>query len=206
TSKITITNHGPQQNCHAPLSGSGIAKTRQDVYGTHCRFSVKTRRACGAYAVRAKHRERLFMTNQQQEDSATVKPDARVERVVAFVRHTLHEPPDYAQLARLANLSYCQLFRLCKLHLGLSLQQFIERERIAYAKRLLTMNHLSVKEVAAQVGYANQLYFSRRFQRAVGVSPTQFRADQLADPEKALHPYSYYMGMLTTERTYGSSV
>ncbi|HRU71331.1 MAG TPA: AraC family transcriptional regulator [Kiritimatiellia bacterium] len=144
------------------------------------------------------------MASRHQDDSVKAKPDPRVERVVAFVRHTLHEAPDYAQLARLANLSYCQLFRLCKLHLGLSLQQFIERERIAYAKRLLTLNHLSVKEVAAQVGYANQLYFSRRFQRAVGVSPTRFRADQLADPEKPLHPYSYYMGLATTERTYGS--
>jgi AraC-like DNA-binding protein len=146
------------------------------------------------------------MANGRQVDSAKAKLDPRVERVVAFVRRTLHEPPDYVQLARLANLSYCQLFRLCKLHLDLSLQQLVERERIARAKRLLALNHLSIKEVAAQVGYADQLYFSRRFQRAVGVSPTQFRADQLANPETALHPYSYYMGLATTERTYGSSV
>lgn len=138
-------------------------------------------------------------------ESAEKEMDARVACVMAYVRHTLHEAPDYDRLARLANLSYCQLFRLFKRHLGLSLQQYIEQERIAYAKRLLTLNQLSVKEVAAQVGYANQLYFSRRFQKAVGVSPTQYRADQLADPEKALHPYSYYMGIVTTKRTYGSS-
>lgn len=131
--------------------------------------------------------------------------DARVARVMAYVRHSLHEPADYNTLARLANLSHCQLFRLFKRHLGLSLQQYVEHERIAYAKRLLTLNQLSIKEVAVQVGYTSQLYFSRRFQKAVGVSPTQFRAEQLADPEKALHPYSYYMGIITVERTYGSS-
>ena len=132
--------------------------------------------------------------------------DERVARVTAYVRRSLHEPPDYGKLARLANLSYCQLFRLFKQHLGCSLQQYIEQERIAYAKRLLTLNRLSVKEVAAQVGYANQLYFSRRFQKIVGVSPTRYRADQLADPEKALHPYSYHVGVDFTARTYGSSV
>lgn len=133
------------------------------------------------------------------------KKDERLIRVTAYLRNTLHEVPDYNQLARLANLSYCQLFRLFKRHLGLSLQQYIEQQRIGYAKRLLTLNHLSIKEVASQVGFTNQLYFSRRFQKAVGVSPSHYREDQLADPEKALHPYSYYMGVITSERTYGSS-
>jgi len=132
------------------------------------------------------------------------KMDERLVRVTAYLRNTLHEPPDYHQLARLANLSYCQLFRLFKHHLGLSLQQYIEQQRIAYAKRLLSLHHLSIKEVASQVGFKNQLYFSRRFQKVVGVSPSRYRADLLADPEKALHPYSYHVGVFTTERAYGS--
>ena len=134
----------------------------------------------------------------------SVQMDERLTRVTAYLRNTLHETPDYRQLARLANLSYCQLFRLFKQHLGLSLQHYIEQQRIAYAKRLLALNHLSIKEVAAQVGFKNQLYFSRRFQKAVGVSPSRYRADLCADPEKALHPYSYHVGIFTTDRSYGS--
>ena len=137
-------------------------------------------------------------------EAPSAEPDARLARVTAYLRVTLHEPPDYRQLARLANLSYCQLFRLFKSHLGRSPQQFIEQERLDYAKRLLTLNRLSIKEVAAQVGFANQLYFSRRFQKATGLSPTQYRALQQADPERSLHPYSYYMGLATTDRSYGS--
>lgn len=145
------------------------------------------------------------MFQPKKTGQAEERADERVERVVQYVRRSLHLPPDYHQLARLANLSHCQLFRLFKRHIGLSLQQYIERERIEHAKRLLTLNRLSVKEVAAQVGFANQLYFSRRFQKAVGVSPSQYRSDQLADPEKPLHPYSYHLGVTTMERTYGSS-
>jgi transcriptional regulator GlxA family with amidase domain len=142
----------------------------------------------------------MKQNHQRFED----EPDTRLMRVTDFIRTTLHEAPDYRQLARLANLSYCQLFRLFKSQLGLSPQQYIERQRIGVAKRLLTVNRLSVKEVAAQVGFVNQLYFSRRFQKATGLSPSQYRANQLADPEKALHPYSYVMGITTTSRTYGS--
>jgi|GEM_PF-1381173 len=130
--------------------------------------------------------------------------DARLACVLAYIRASLGETPDYRQLARLAHLSYCQLFRLFKRQLGQSPQQYIEQQRIEYAKRLLTLNRLAIKEVAAQVGFANQLYFSRRFQKVTGLSPTQYRTNQLADPEKALHPYSYDKGLYTTPLTYGS--
>lgn len=130
--------------------------------------------------------------------------DARLVRVTDYIRSTLRETPDYQQLSRLANLSYCQLFRLFKSHLGLSPQHYIEHQRIEYAKKLLSLSHLSIKEIALQIGFSNPLYFSRRFQKATGHSPTQYRMNRLADPEKALHPYSYHMGITTTERSYGS--
>lgn len=134
----------------------------------------------------------------------SVSQDLRLDCVTDYIRTTLHEPPDYTRLARLASLSYCQLFRLFKRHLGLSPQQYIEQQRMVYAKRLLSVNRLTVKEVAAQSGFTNPLYFSRRFQKATGLSPSQYRANCLADPEQALHPYSYYMGLVTTGQTYGS--
>ena len=142
-----------------------------------------------------------MMIPKQMESAAL---DTRLACVTHYVRATLHEPTDYAQLARLANLSYCQLFRLFKTQFGLSPQQYIERQRIGVAKRLLTVSRLSIKEIASQAGFGNQLYFSRRFQKATGLSPTQYRANALADPERALHPYSYLMGITTTPATYGS--
>jgi len=139
-----------------------------------------------------------------REEKQNVSADQRLACVKDYIHGMLHESPDYRQLARLANLSYCQLFRLFKREIGLSPQQYIEQQRIAYAKKLLSMNRLTVKEVAAQTGFNNPLYFSRRFQKAMGLSPTQYRANCRADPEKTLHPYSYFMGLITTERTYGS--
>jgi transcriptional regulator GlxA family with amidase domain len=139
-------------------------------------------------------------TGRLSDDTA----DVRLARVTDYIRATLHEPPDYRQLAQLANLSYCQLFRLFKRNTGLSPQQYIERQRLEYAKKLLGLNHLSIKEIAARVGFANQLYFSRRFQRALGLSPSHYRQNLLADPEKPLHPFSYYMCLTTTANSYGS--
>jgi transcriptional regulator GlxA family with amidase domain len=81
----------------------------------------------------------------------------RLECVLEHIRVNLNEPPDYRRLAKLANISYCQLFREFKRCLGVSPQQYIEHQRIAYAKRLLAADRLSVKEVALQSGYKNRL-------------------------------------------------
>jgi len=108
----------------------------------------------------------------------------RLECVLEHIRVNLNEPPDYRRLAKLANISYCQLFREFKRCLGVSPQQYIEQQRIAYAKRLLAADRLSVKEVAFQSGYKNPLYFSRRFQKVTGMSPSAFRQSCLSNPEK----------------------
>ena len=108
-------------------------------------------------------------------------------------------------MARLANLSSSQPFRLFKRDVGVSLQRFVELERMKYAKRLLAINRLSIKEVAAQVVFDNPFYFSRRFAKVVGVAPTEFRQELLNDPERPLHPYSYFMGLITVNNTYGSA-
>jgi AraC-like DNA-binding protein len=46
---------------------------------------------------------------------------------------------------------------------------------MARARQLLDGTEMSIAEVAADVGYADPLYFSRHFKRLHGVAPTQYR-------------------------------
>lgn len=55
------------------------------------------------------------------------------------------------------------------------LRHFIHM-KIEAACRLLDSTSDSVKAIAAQLGYADPLYFSRAFRRTLGLSPTQYRA------------------------------
>ena len=47
--------------------------------------------------------------------------------------------------------------------------------RMARARQLLDRTAAPVAEIAREVGYEDPFYFSRRFQRHHGMSPTQFR-------------------------------
>jgi AraC family transcriptional regulator of arabinose operon len=43
------------------------------------------------------------------------------------------------------------------------------------ASRLLRLTSLTIQEVAGEVGYDDPFYFSNRFRRYSGKSPSQFR-------------------------------
>lgn len=61
---------------------------------------------------------------------------------------------------------------------GMSVHDFIINLRIEAAKKLLTETTIPVGLVGSQVGYDDPSYFSRFFQRKVGMPPTQFRSQE----------------------------
>jgi len=46
---------------------------------------------------------------------------------------------------------------------------------LQHARQLLFMQDLSIKQIAAMLGYKNQFYFSRAFKREFGIPPTEVR-------------------------------
>ncbi|MGV3624012.1 MAG: AraC family transcriptional regulator ligand-binding domain-containing protein [Archangium sp.] len=58
---------------------------------------------------------------------------------------------------------------------GTSYSELLEHERHARAELLLSQGTLSVKEVAAQLGYADTAAFSHAFTRWTGQSPSEFQ-------------------------------
>jgi len=61
---------------------------------------------------------------------------------------------------------------------GKPLGRFIADERMQRAGEFLVSSELSIKEVAARLGFADSYGFSRTFKTFSGQSPTQWRATQ----------------------------
>ena len=70
------------------------------------------------------------------------------------------------------------LNRICQSVLGASALKVIERRLLLEAKRYLTFSSLSIKEIAALLGYADAGYFNRMFRRETGMAPGKFRQDR----------------------------
>lgn len=98
--------------------------------------------------------------------------DDRIDRSISYMEHHYTGKISIENLAEAAGMvpvAYSRMFRKVT---GLSPVEFLSNMRMDKAKQLLDQENSRVKEVAASVGFRSEFYFSRMFQRMVGVSPT----------------------------------
>lgn len=104
-----------------------------------------------------------------------VSMDARVRRAIDHLSANLSQPFRLDELARHCGVSVSRLAHLFKSETGVPPQQYLERQRLRHASQLLRRTSLTVAEVAAESGYPDPFYFSNRFRRSTGESPSSFR-------------------------------
>ena len=80
------------------------------------------------------------------------------------------------ELAQSVHLSTAYFSRLFRKTVGISPKQYLIRYRVERAKQLLMINpeHLPIKAIAAQSGFASPEQFTRTFHRMVGCAPHEF--------------------------------
>jgi AraC-like DNA-binding protein len=85
--------------------------------------------------------------------------------------HTLHLPADYAKRLHMTKT----LGRIVREHLKTTPTNLIRNRILIHAKWQLLHTLKPVKEVSRELGFSDELYFSRLFKNATGYSPTFFR-------------------------------
>ncbi|MBO0812129.1 MAG: helix-turn-helix domain-containing protein [Microlunatus sp.] len=101
--------------------------------------------------------------------------DDRLQAALELIDDALGGDLDVARLAAASSLSASRFAHLFRSQLGVSPQQFVERRRLESAARLLDLDARPIGAIAAEVGFADPLYFSTRFRRWFGVSPRAYR-------------------------------
>jgi transcriptional regulator GlxA family with amidase domain len=99
--------------------------------------------------------------------------DYRIRKVLQSV----HGDPSQTvlQLARSVNLSSSRLGHLFRVQVGTDLNSFLRHARLERAAELLRQTELSIKEIAATVGYGHSSSFDRGFEKRFDVAPADYR-------------------------------
>ncbi len=108
--------------------------------------------------------------------SASATVDPRVQVVAEHITRTLSCPLALDDLSHSVNLSASRLRHLFKSETGTTPSQYLKTLRLQKAGDLAVTTFLSIKEIMAQVGFADESHFVRDFQRLYGISPRQYRA------------------------------
>lgn len=82
---------------------------------------------------------------------------------------------DTAEIARHSGMSYGYFSRCFHDIIGISFSDYCISVRIRQAKQLLTNTSLTIQQIAFEIGYNDEKYFSRLFKKNTGLSPSDFR-------------------------------
>ncbi len=99
-----------------------------------------------------------------------------LDSIQAYMQDNIHEPLDLDDLAAVAHLSKFHFSSRYKALTGYSPIKHFLHMKIEYACQLLDSTELSVKAIAAELGYSDPLYFSRLFSKTMGMSPRAYRS------------------------------
>lgn len=106
--------------------------------------------------------------------------DARVSQALSAIDRRYAEPGFRLHtLARELALSGCRLTQLLKLETGRTFGAHVHARRVDEARVLLAASSLSIKEIAARVGYATTTQLDRHFKRVEHALPSEFRASAM---------------------------
>jgi len=94
-----------------------------------------------------------------------------LQRVVDLLEADLAQAPGLGELAAQVGMHPSHLARAFRQARGETLGDYVRRRRIEQADRALREGRLSLAEIAAAAGFADQAHFTRVFRRQIGMSP-----------------------------------
>lgn len=102
------------------------------------------------------------------------------KQIKDYIDKNINEPISLTEISKSVYRSPSQVIRSFKKAYGVTPYQYITEERLKTAKMLLT-NHsyLTIQEVAFQMNFADEHYFSNYFKNKTGMSPSQYRKQKV---------------------------
>ncbi|CQR54259.1 helix-turn-helix domain-containing protein [Paenibacillus riograndensis] len=95
-----------------------------------------------------------------------------------YIFNHLYEELTLSRLAGVAGLNASYLSQLFKKETGLAVSDYIQRERIEEAKRLMELPGITLSDIATRLHFNDQSYFTKVFKKYTATTPKQFRHDR----------------------------
>ena len=114
------------------------------------------------------------------EEPRSLTQEDEIERIDNFFALYPPERQTRQELAEYLHCSQRQLIRKMQALYGVSFRQKLIASRMDLARYLLRSTEMSVNEISAKVGYADNAAFFRAFRQHTGMTPAQYRKEKQA--------------------------
>ena len=99
----------------------------------------------------------------------------KINTACNYIAKCCTQPLSLDEVADYTGFNIYYFSRLFKQVTGYSFTEYLAKQRIAYAQRLLSDSTLSITEIAFQAGFKSIPTFNRVFKRLEGYSPSEFK-------------------------------
>ena len=106
----------------------------------------------------------------------------RIKRCINYLQKNLHNNIIIDNIAGELNVSTKYLSIQFKKELGISISDYIQRERINEAKSLLAFTDFSYIEIGNYLNFSSQSYFITVFKKVTGTTPAVYRKQHYSSP------------------------
>ena len=98
-----------------------------------------------------------------------------VKRIMTYLGENYKSPISIGKIAEEMGINRSYMTKSFKNATGYSPSEYLVKIRMEKAKSLLTKTNFSISQIASEIGYADQLTFSRMFKKRFGESPMKYR-------------------------------
>ncbi|MGH4050087.1 MAG: response regulator transcription factor [Clostridium sp.] len=97
-----------------------------------------------------------------------------IEKVKLYIEENYMKDVSLDNLALYVSMSSFYLSRIFSKAYGISIKEYVIKMKMEKAKSMLLEGNKSVKQIAFEVGYADQNYFSKAFKKYTNMSPKKY--------------------------------
>lgn len=106
------------------------------------------------------------------------RSNMKVRTALDHIQNHFREKLTVDAVAAAVGLSASRLSHLVKQYTGRTVLQIVQQMRIQHARHLLERSSMSCTEIAYEVGFNDQSYFTKHFKRLTGTTPARYRASR----------------------------
>ena len=117
----------------------------------------------------------LILSDFVSDVTASIPDLVKFDEVLKFIDENYKNNITLDTLAGIMNISTMYFSNYFKRVFRISPKQYVLNKRLTESQRLLLESRMSIKEIAYEVGFENENYFSEFFSSKVGVSALKFR-------------------------------
>lgn len=119
----------------------------------------------------------LVFKNYIEEQMEVLARESRnpVKRAKEYICQNYQQSLSLEIVADAVGVSNAYLSRVFKEISGIGFNEYLTNVRMDKSKELLAETDLSIRDIAFQIGYSNEKYYSKLFKKLFGIKPTEYR-------------------------------